>query len=159
MIIIRVDNGSFNDGRSDKLLDRINHFSIHDSTLPQYHDRIGRDLNCACASRHSLLCEPTMKFRAFCSVVSILVIAPLGWRSVKTLALTESNRIQAGSSCPSYFPGVSPNSRPLVGCRTGPAIGNVDHVQAFGFRGADVDLRSCDLPEYPETKYITLILL
>ena len=59
------DNGSFNDGRRDKLLDRINHFSIHDSTLPQYHDRIGRDLNCACASRHSLLCELAMKFRAF----------------------------------------------------------------------------------------------
>ena len=101
-----------------------------------------------------------MQFRAFSSVVFILVIAPPGWRSVKTLALTESNRIQAGSSCPRYFPRVvSPNSRPLVGCRTGPAIGNVDHVQAFGFEGSNVDLRSCDLPEYPDTKYITLILL
>ena len=95
-----------------------------------------------------------MEFRAFCAVVFIPVIAPLGWRSVKTLALAESNRTHADSSCPSYFPGVSPNSRPLVGCRTGPAVGSVDHVQAFGFEGSNVDLRSrCDLPEYPETKY------
>ncbi|CAI8014199.1 hypothetical protein GBAR_LOCUS8911 [Geodia barretti] len=66
--------------------------------------------------------------------------------------LNSDGRRQTTSDCPSYFPGVSPNSRPLVGCRTGPAIGNVDHVQAFGFEGSNVDLRSCDLPEYPETK-------
>ena len=59
---------------------------------------------------------------------------------------------RSGSNCPGYRPGVGLRGRPLRDCVTGSAAGRVDHELAFGFRGTDVDLRDCDLPEYPETK-------
>ena len=36
---------------------------------------------------------------------------------------------------------------------TGNRVGPVDHKQAFGLIG-DLDLRSCNLPEYPTVKYV-----
>ena len=56
------------------------------------------------------------------------------------------------SSCPGYRRGVSLGSRPLEGCVTGnKVVGPVDHELAFDLIG-DLDLRSCDLPEYPTAK-------
>ena len=54
-------------------------------------------------------------------------------------------------NCPGYIRG-SPNSRDKEGCTTGSAVGPLDHVRAFGFRGSDLDMRLCALPEYPEMK-------
>ena len=65
-------------------------------------------------------------------------------------AQRDTNRI-SNSSCPGYRRGVSLGSRPLEGCVTGNKVGPVDHEQAFGLIG-DLDLRSCNIPEYPTTK-------
>ena len=67
-------------------------------------------------------------------------------------AQRDANRIS--NSCPGYRRGVNPGSRPLEGCVTGnKVIGPVDHEQAFGLI-RDLDLRSCNLPEYPTAKYV-----
>ena len=98
-----------------------------------------------------------MVLRVFAVALALPLIV---WWSSGSLTLAEHENHEhprqsierSGSNCPGYRPGVGLRSRPLRECVTGSAAGRVDHEVAFGFRGTDVDLRDCDLPEYPETK-------
>ena len=58
------------------------------------------------------------------------------------------------SGCPGYR-AVSPRRADRTGCETGSSIGQVNHELAFGFPTTSADWRSCDLPDYPEEKYVT----